>query len=78
MRRIVVKELMHTINFIQDLIQQGITEKEFRPDVNSSEIAYTFFCAVEGALMFSRVERSREPMNIIVKHCKKILDQIST
>ena len=78
MRRIVVKELMHTINFIQDLIQQGIAEKEFRSDVNSGEIAYTFFCAVEGALMFSRVERSREPMDIIVKHCKKILDQIST
>ena len=77
MRRVVVKELMHTINFIRDLLQQGIEQKEFRSDIEPTEIAYTFFCAVEGALMFSRVERSHEPMDIIVKHCKNILDQIS-
>jgi len=78
MRRVVVKELHHTISFIQDLIQEGIKNNEFRPDVEPAEIAYTFFCSVEGALMFSRVERSREPMDIIVQHCKKLLDQIST
>lgn len=77
MRRVVVKELMHTVNFIRDLLQQGIEKKEFHSDIEPTEIAYTFFCAVEGALMFSRVERSYEPMDIIVKHCKKILDQIS-
>ena len=77
MRRVVVKELHHTISFIQDLIQEGIKRNEFRPDIEPAEIAYTFFCSVEGALMFSRAERSREPMDIIVQHCKKVLDQIS-
>jgi AcrR family transcriptional regulator len=77
MRRVVVKELMKTINFIRDLLQQGIEKKEFHSEIEPTEIAYTFFCAVEGALMFSRAERSHEPMDIIVKHCKKILDQIS-
>jgi TetR/AcrR family transcriptional regulator, transcriptional repressor for nem operon len=77
MRRVVVKELMSTINFIRNLIQKGIDAKEFKEDVKPEEIAYAIFCAVEGALMFSRVERSREPMDIIVRHCKKIIDQIS-
>ena len=77
MRRVVVKELLHSINFIQNLIHRGIEKNEFRSDIDPSEIAYTFFCSVEGALMFSRVERSREPMDIIVRHCQKILDQIS-
>ena len=77
MRRVVVKELLHTVNFIRDLIKQGIKNNEFRSDIEASELAYTIFCSVEGALMFSRVERSHEPMNIIVTHCKKILDQIS-
>ena len=77
MRRVVVKELHHTIGFIQNLIEKGIEKNEFRPDIKPEAIAYTFFCAVEGALMFSRVERSREAMDIIVEHCKKILDQIS-
>jgi TetR/AcrR family transcriptional repressor of nem operon len=77
MRRVVVKELMSTIDFISDLVQGGIDAKEFKSDTEPEEIAYTIFCAVEGALMFSRVERSSEPMNIIVRHCKKIIDQIS-
>ena len=77
MRRVVVKELLQAVNFIRDLIQDGIKKKEFRPDVDASEVAYTIFCSVEGALMFSRVERSREPMDLIVGHCKKILNQIS-
>lgn len=77
MRRVVVKELMHSVNFIRQLIEDGISAKEFREDIESKEIAYTLFCAMEGALMFARVERSREPMDLIVRHCKKILDQIS-
>lgn len=77
MRRVVVKELLQTVTFISELIQQGIEAKEFRSDIEPKEIAYTIFCGIEGALMFSRVERSREPMDIVVRHCKKIIDQIS-
>ncbi|MBL7840020.1 MAG: TetR/AcrR family transcriptional regulator [Cyclobacteriaceae bacterium] len=77
MRRIVVKELMSTVMFIYNLINKGIKAGEFRKDVNARELAYTIFCSVEGAIMFSRVERSEEPMKIIVKHCKKLLNEIS-
>lgn len=77
MRKVVTKELMNTIDFIDGLLTKGIKAGEFRKNINSREIAYTFFCSVEGALMFARVERSREPMDIIVRHCKNILDQIS-
>lgn len=77
MRRIVVKELMSTVMFIYNLINKGIKAGEFRKDVNARELAYTIFCSVEGAIMFSRVERSDEPMKIIVKHCKKLLNEIS-
>lgn len=77
MRRVVVKELHHTIDFIENLIREGIEKNEFRQDIDPTGIAYTFFCAIEGALMFSRAERSREPMDIIVQHCTNILDQIS-
>jgi AcrR family transcriptional regulator len=77
MRRVVVKELVSTIQFISDLIQKGIEAKEFKAGINPVEIAYVIFCSVEGALMFSRVERSTEPMEIIVRHCHKIINQIS-
>ena len=77
MRRIVVKELVSTVDFISDLIQKGIDNNEFKATINPAEIAYVIFCSVEGAVMFSRVERSREPMDIIVRHCEKIVNQIS-
>jgi AcrR family transcriptional regulator len=78
MRRVVVAELTDIISFICDLIESGIKAKEFRPEVESREIAYTIFCAIEGALIFSRVEKSRQPMDLIIRHCNKILDNIST
>lgn len=77
MRKVVTKEIISTIDFISGLIKKGIASGEFKKDVKSKELAYTFFCSIEGAIMISRVERSREPMDIVVKHCKQILEQIS-
>ena len=77
MRRIVVAELHSTINFISGLIRKGIHSGEFKRGTKPAETAYLLFCLVEGALIFSRAERSDEPMKIIVRHCKSIIDQIS-
>lgn len=77
MRRVVVKELMNTVMFIYNLLNKGVKAGEFKKDINTRELAYTIFCSVEGAIMFSRAERSEEPMKIIVKHCKKLLNEIS-
>jgi hypothetical protein len=73
----VARELVASVDFITSLLRKGVKAKEFRSDINPRQLAYTFFCSVEGALMFARVERSREPMDLIVKHCKQILKQIS-
>lgn len=77
MRRVVVKELMSTVMFIYNVLSKGVKAGEFRKDINAHELAYTIFCSVEGAIMFSRAERSDEPMKIIIKHCKKLLNEIS-
>jgi TetR/AcrR family transcriptional regulator, transcriptional repressor for nem operon len=77
MRKIVAVELLATIDFIASLLKKGVKTGEFNSDIKPRHLAYTFFCSIEGALMFARVEQSREPMDIIVRHCKSILDQIS-
>jgi AcrR family transcriptional regulator len=77
MRGVVTEELMSTVNFISTLISKGIEAGEFSETANPKELAYSFFCAIEGAVMFSRIEQSREPMEIIIRHCKNKLDQIS-
>lgn len=77
MRPVVSGEIIHVVESIALLLKKGIRAGEFRKDVNVRELAYTFFCSIEGAIMFSRVERSQEPMRIIVNHCKNKLDQIT-
>jgi TetR/AcrR family transcriptional regulator, transcriptional repressor for nem operon len=77
MRKIVATELVSTVEFISSLLRKGMKAKEFKADVKPIQLAYVFFCSIEGALMFSRAERSKEPMEIIVRHCKGILDEIS-
>ena len=77
MRPVVSAEIMEVVNAIAALLKKGVRAGEFRKDISPREIAYIFFCAIEGAIMFSRLEGSREPMDIIVKHCKHKLDQIS-
>lgn len=77
MRPVVAEELVRVVNFIASLLRKGVLAGEFRKDIHPRELAYTFFCAIEGAIMFSRVEGSGEPMQIIVSHCKNKLDQIS-
>ena len=77
MRKIVAREINATVDFMASLIQRGIAAGEFKPATKARALAYTFFCCIEGAVMFSRVERSEEPMKIVVSHCKKILNEIS-
>lgn len=77
MRRLVAAELRNAVAFIERLIRKGIRNGEFRRDTPARKLAYVFFCVVEGAIMFSRAERSKEPMDIIVRHIKKTLDDIS-
>jgi len=76
LRKAVVGELNSTIGFIESLLNKGVAAGEFISDINPRELAYVFFCSVEGALMFSRVERSALSMNAVVAHCKSVLDQI--
>jgi TetR/AcrR family transcriptional regulator, transcriptional repressor for nem operon len=77
MRKVVTKELQDTVDFISILLQKGVQAGEFKNDIDPEEMAYTFFCSIEGALMFSRVARSKEPMEMIVRHCKRTLELIS-
>lgn len=77
MRKRVAAELNSTVNFIESLLNKGISAGEFKSDIDSKSLAYLFFCSVEGALMFSRAERSSKSMDAVVDHCKEILNQIS-
>ena len=77
MRKAVVEELEKSVNTMTKLLNKGKESGEFKKDFNSREMAMLFFCAIEGAIMFSRVSASREPMAIVTKSLKSTIDNIS-
>jgi len=77
MRPAVSREMVRVVNSIAALLKKGVRAGEFKKETRVRELAYTFFCAMEGAIMFSRVEGSREPMVIVVNHCKHKLEEIT-
>jgi TetR/AcrR family transcriptional repressor of nem operon len=77
MKRVVADELQHSITHMTQLIEQGKEAGEFEPGIRSRELALFFFCAIEGAIMFSRVSSSEEAMNAVVKNVKGMVESFS-
>jgi TetR/AcrR family transcriptional repressor of nem operon len=77
MRKTVVEELEKSVNSMTKLLDKGKESGEFRKDFDSREMAMLFFCSIEGAIMFSRVSASKEPMRIVTRNLKSIIDNIT-
>ena len=77
MKKIVADELQNSITHMTQLIDHGKQAGEFGPEIKSRETALFFFCAIEGAIMFSRVSSSEEAMKAVVKNIRNIVDSYS-
>lgn len=77
MRKVVVEELEKSVNSMTKLFDKGKLSGEFRKNFNSREMAMFFFCAIEGAIMYSRVSASKKPMSIVTKQLHTMLDAIA-
>jgi TetR/AcrR family transcriptional repressor of nem operon len=77
MKKIVADELQNSIAHMAYLIDQGKKAGEFKSEMKSRELALFFFCAIEGAIMFSRVSSSEEAMKAVVKNIKDSIDSYS-
>ena len=77
MRKPVAREMQSTIDFIQLCLVKGIRAKELNSTTDAATVARVIFCAIEGAIVVSRVTGSPAPMSAVVSHCKSILDQLS-
>ena len=76
MRKVVVEELEKSVNSMTKLLDRGKASGEFKKDFNSREMAMLFFCAIEGAIMYSRVSASDEAMQIVIKNLRSIIKEI--
>lgn len=77
LKRAVTDEIQSSIHYIAKLLERGKKQGEFKSDIKTAELAQTFFCAIEGAIVISRVMSSKAPMKAVLNHCHFILNQIS-
>lgn len=77
MRKVVVEELEKSVNSMTKLLDKGKAAGEFKQDFNSREIAMLCFCAIEGAIMYSRVSASDEAMQIVIRNLRSIIKNIT-
>jgi AcrR family transcriptional regulator len=77
MRKPVAKEMQSTMDFIQLCLLNGLRNNEFKSTTNTVAIAQVMFCAIEGAIVVSRVTGTPAPMVAVVAHCKSLLEEIS-
>lgn len=76
LRAEVVREIDKTIDFITDLLDQGVEGGEFRKGFQTRDFAVMLFCSIEGAIMVSRASGSRAAMDAVVRFCESRLDEI--
>jgi TetR/AcrR family transcriptional repressor of nem operon len=76
MKKAVARELENSITYITGLLDMGRKAGEFTKSFHSRETALFFFCAVEGAIMFSRVSSSDEAMRAVTGQIRRIVEQL--
>lgn len=76
MRKYVAEELERSVRAIAELLEKGRRAGEFTSNFKARDIAMFFFCAIEGAIMFSRVSSSDEAMRMVSRNIRTTLDQL--
>ncbi|MEO7975543.1 TetR/AcrR family transcriptional regulator [Flavobacterium sp.] len=66
-----------TQQIVENSINKGITNGEFKPDWNASEFAVIVFAMLEGGNLIARTSGNNDKMNIIIKTLKAIIEENS-
>jgi TetR/AcrR family transcriptional regulator, transcriptional repressor for nem operon len=62
---------------IAEIVRQGQRARELRKDVDPLAVATIVISALEGAIMFSRLEKTREALSTVGKHLEGYLHSLS-
>jgi TetR/AcrR family transcriptional regulator, transcriptional repressor for nem operon len=62
---------------ISQIVEEGISSKEIRKDASPRAIANTIIATLEGALMMSRLEDSKRPLNDARASLEAMVEQIA-
>lgn len=63
LKKKVAVELKRSVRFIEGLLTKAVEAGDLKPEAEVATIAFTMFCAVEGAIMIARVQNSMIPVD---------------
>jgi AcrR family transcriptional regulator len=72
----VAQELYNSVNHITYLLEKAIETGALKEEFDPRSLAYNIFCAVEGAIMMSRVQASIKPMQEVITFWKQQIKQL--
>jgi TetR/AcrR family transcriptional regulator, transcriptional repressor for nem operon len=61
---------------IADIVLQGQQKRELRKDVDAAGVATVVIASLEGAVMMSRMEKTRDPLVIVGKHLDRYFQSL--
>ncbi|WP_425453946.1 TetR/AcrR family transcriptional regulator [Paenibacillus flagellatus] len=64
--------------FVQSIIEQGVRNNEFRPDIDAAAMASFLIDSMEGAIMASRLTGSNDPIERNMKYTAVLLRSYMT
>lgn len=62
---------------VAKLVRHGQRSRELRKDIDAMSVATIVIAGLEGAVMQSRLERSREPLCVVTRHLEAYLRSLS-
>lgn len=61
------------VRFVQSIIEQGVRDKELRPDIDAADMAAYLIDSMEGAIMASRLTGSNAPVERNMNYTESLL-----
>lgn len=58
---------------IVDIVRKGQQDRELRKDINPAQVAAVIIASLEGAVMMSRMEKTRDPLVTVGNHLEEYL-----
>ena len=77
-----IKERVHQAvqasqKYLENLLQQGISNGEFQPEMNTQKVALKFYAMLEGIVLISRVSNHDKQMDEIIALIKEEVELFS-
>jgi len=61
---------------IVQIIEQGIKNKEFKPDTNAEQIAFTMIAMTEGSMMIAKLLDNKQYVTMVLQSMRKMIECI--